>query len=96
MTVVQPKTFYRRSSTPTVRRPRAGVYVPIRDGEEFGFMVRVRAGRFRTYQQSEYLEVASDCPFGFATFGHFKWIVRFNLHLRIYRRAGVFLMLPPT
>ena len=72
------------------------MYVPIRDGEEFGFMVRVRAGRFRVYQQSEYLEVASDVSFGCAKLGQLKWIVRFNLHLRIYRRAGVFLMLPPT
>ena len=56
----------------------------------------MRAGRFRIYQQSEYLEVASDFPFGFATFGHFKWMVQFNLHLRTYCRAGVFSKLSPT
>ena len=72
------------------------MYVSIRDSEEFGFMVRVRAGRSRVHPLSEYLEVATGSPFGRAMIGHFKRTLQFNLRLRIYHHAGVFSKLPPT
>ena len=72
------------------------MYVSIRDREEVGFRVRIRADRSRVHSLSEYLEVATGSPFGCAKLGHFKRFVRLNFHLRIYRRACVFSMLPPT
>ena len=71
------------------------MYVSIRDSEEFGFRVRMRAVRSRVHSLSEYLEVAIGSAFVWAEAGHFKRTVQFNLHLRVYHRACVFSKLPP-